>query len=66
MLTKLENMPSHVAAFKATGEVTKDDYDKILVPEVERVDKEHRYIHFMMEMETSAKNFSLGPGSRTH
>lgn len=60
MLTRLEGMPAHVAAFKATGEVTKEDYENILVPEIERVDKQHGHIHFMMEMETPVKNFSLG------
>ena len=60
MLQTLENIPSHVAAFKATGEVTKDDYERILVPEIERVDRQHGHIHFMMVMETSAKNFSFG------
>ena len=60
MLEKLENMASHVAAFKATGVVTKEDYNRLLVPEIERVDKEHGHIHFMMVMETSAKNFSFG------
>jgi hypothetical protein len=60
ILTKLQSMPAHVAAFKATGEVTKEDYEKVLVPEIERVDKQHGHIHFMMEMETPAKNFSLG------
>jgi SpoIIAA-like len=60
MLTKLEGIPSYVAAFKARGEVTREDYENILVPEVERVDREHGHIHFMMVMETSAKNFSIG------
>lgn len=60
MLQILQNIPSHVAAFKATGEVTKDDYERVLVPEIERVDKQHGHIHFMMVMETSAKNFSFG------
>ena len=60
MLTKLEGMPAHVAAFRATGEVTKEDYENVLVPEIERVDKQHGHIHFMMEMATPSKNFSLG------
>ena len=60
MLEKLENMPSYVAAFRATGEVSKEDYKKLLVPEIERVDKEHGHIHFMMVMETPAESFSLG------
>ena len=60
MLQKLRGMPSYVAAFKATGEVTKDDYNTVLVPEIERVDKEHGHIHFLMVMENSGKDFSLG------
>ena len=60
MLQKLPGMPSYVAAFKATGEVTKDDYNTVLVPEIERVDKEHGHIHFLMVMENSGKDFSLG------
>jgi len=57
---KLEDMPSHVAAFKAIGDVSKEDYDKIIIPEIERVDKQHGHIHFLMVMETSVKDFSLG------
>ena len=60
MLTKLKDLPAYVAAFKATGEVTKEDYDTILVPEIERVDQQHGHIHFMMVMETPSKEFSLG------
>jgi hypothetical protein len=60
MLTRLEGVPSYIAAFRATGEVTKDDYDKVLAPEIDRVDKQHGHIHFMMVMETSGKNFSIG------
>jgi len=60
MLTRLTDLPPYVAAFRATGEVTKEDYDTILVPEIERVDREHGHIHFLMLMETPAKNFSAG------
>ena len=60
MLEKLAGMPSYVAAFKATGEVTQEDYEKVLVPEIERVDQQHGHIHFMMLMETPAKKFSFG------
>ena len=60
MLTKLGDVPSHVAAFTATGEVTKEDYDNVLVPELERIDQQHGHIHYLMIMETPVKNFSLG------
>lgn len=59
MLTRIEEMPSYVAAFKATGEVSEKDYKNTLVPEVDRVDKEHGHIHFLMVLETPATNFSL-------
>jgi hypothetical protein len=60
MLTKIEDVPSHVAAFKATGKVDKHDYDNILVPELEKKDKEHGHLHMLMLLETPVKNFTLG------
>lgn len=60
MLEKLEELPSYVAAFKATGEVDRKEYQRVLIPEIERVDKEHGHIHFLMVLETPVKNFSAG------
>jgi hypothetical protein len=60
MLQKLTDMPPFVAGFRATGEVTKQDYDATLVPEIERVDKQHGHIHFLMVLETPVKNFNIG------
>ena len=59
MLKKLENIPSYVAGFKATAEVSKDDYDNILKPEIERIDEQHGHIHFIMVLETPAKQFTF-------
>ena len=60
MLTKINDIPGYVAGFVATGHIDKTDYDNILVPELERVDKEHGHIHFLMVLETPVKNFTLG------
>ncbi|MEP6465289.1 MAG: hypothetical protein ABJB05_03245, partial [Parafilimonas sp.] len=60
MLKKIEDVPSYVAGFVATGEVTKDDYESVLIPELERVDKQHGHIHFLMILETPIKKFSIG------
>ena len=60
MLIKIEDVPSHVAAFKATGKVDKHDYDNLLVPELELKDKEHGHLHMLMLLETPVKNFTLG------
>jgi SpoIIAA-like len=60
MLQKLNGLPSYVAAVRATGEVSKDDYERILVPELDRVSSQHGHIHFLMVLETPVKEFSLG------
>ena len=60
MLQKITGMPSYVAGFTATGKVSKEDYDAVIVPEIERVDKQHGHIHFLMVLETPVKDFSMG------
>ena len=60
MLTKIEDAPAHVAAFKAIGKVDKHDYDNLMVPELERKDKEHGHLHMLILLETPVKNFTLG------
>ena len=60
MLKKIEDIPDYVVGFVATGNVDKNDYDNILVPELERLDKQHGHIHFLLVLETSVKNFSFG------
>jgi len=58
MLHKIENMPSYVAAFRATNEVSKADYDNVLIPELERADKAHGHIHLLMVLDTPSSNFT--------
>jgi hypothetical protein len=60
MLTRIEDVPNYVVAFKATGEVNKEDYDKILMPAIDNADKTHGHIHFLFLLETPVKNFSAG------
>lgn len=60
MLKKMNDVPDYVAGFVATGEITKDDYDTVLVPELDRVDKQHGHIHYLLVLETPVKNFSVG------
>lgn len=60
MLTRIEDVPGYVVAFKATGEVSKEDYDKILMPAIDQADKAHGHIHFLFVLETPVKKFSVG------
>lgn len=58
MLHKMENMPSYVAAFRATNEVSKTDYENVLIPELQRVDKAHGHIHMLMVLDTPSSQFT--------
>jgi len=60
MITPIADLPSYVAGFIATGEVTKEDYENVLMPEIERVHKEHGHIHFLFELRTKASDFTAG------
>ncbi len=66
MLTKIEGVTAYVVAFKATGEVNKEDYDKILIPAIDAADKAHGHIHFLFVLETPVKIFHLVHGWKMH
>ena len=47
MIEVIPNLPDNVAAFKATGEVTKEDYDLVVQPWVNRKIKENELNTFI-------------------
>jgi hypothetical protein len=60
MIETLKNVPANVAAFRATGEVTQDDYKTVLVPQVEQLVKEIDKINFLLLLDTDVQNFTAG------
>lgn len=60
MIGILPNLPANVAGFRATGLVTKEDYEKVVFPEVERHKKMSERLNFVFFVDTPMKNFSLG------
>ena len=60
MIEIIKDLPPDVAAFKAIGKVHKEDYEKILIPEVDRVAKAFKKINFLLVLETDVANYSLG------
>jgi SpoIIAA-like len=60
MIGLLPNLPANVAGFHATGEVTRDDYEKVVFPEVERHKKTPGDLNFVFFVDTPMKNFSAG------
>jgi hypothetical protein len=60
MIAIMNDVPANVIAFRAIGEVDKEDYEKILVPAVDRFVKEHNKINFLLVLDTDLKNFTAG------
>jgi hypothetical protein len=52
--------PANVAAFRATGEVTKEDYEKVVIPEVEKLVNGKDEINFLLVLDTDIQNFTVG------
>lgn len=60
MIQLENNAPSNVAAFRAIGEVTKEDYENVVIPEVERVISSIGHINFLLFLDTEIENFTVG------
>jgi hypothetical protein len=60
MIELIENMPDHVAAFRASGKVDKQDYEKIVFPVVDDKAKRFGKLNFLLELETPVANYTIG------
>lgn len=59
-MIQLIQSPDNVAAFRASGEVTKQDYEKLVVPTVESLVNRTGQLNFLLELDTDLSNFSAG------
>ena len=57
MIEVIQGLPGHVTAFRATGNVTRDDYYKIINPLVKNVVTSFGKINYMLVLNTSLKNY---------
>ncbi len=58
MVELLKNIPPQVVAFRASGEVTKDDYDNVIFPEVSKHVDQSFDLNYVFIIETELKNFT--------
>lgn len=52
--------PANVAAFRALGEVTKKDYEEVVVPAVEKLVNTNDELNFLLELDTDLSNYTMG------
>ncbi|MDI1316041.1 STAS/SEC14 domain-containing protein [Flavobacterium sp.] len=59
-MIQIINSPENVAAFRAVGEVTKEDYETIVVPTIEALVKKTDQLNFLLELDTELASFTAG------
>ena len=60
MLSLMTDLPSHVVGVKATGAVTKEDFDEVLKPALDALHKRTGKINYLLLLETTISNFTIG------
>lgn len=60
MITVLPDTPDNVAAFQAHGEVSKEDFENLVMPHVEAKVKIFDELNYLLLLNTEVENFSFG------
>lgn len=60
MITVLADTPDNVAAFQASGEVTKEDFEKLVFPHVDAKVNTFSELNFLLLLNTDVENFTFG------
>lgn len=60
MLLLMTDAPPHVVGVRAVGKVSEDEYENILLPALEKAIKQFGELNYIMVLETSVANFSVG------
>lgn len=59
MVELLADFPPHVAAYRASGTVHKDEYEKVVMHRVDEVAAQYGKINFLVRLETDLDNYTL-------
>jgi hypothetical protein len=60
MITYIENLPENMVGFRATGEVDERDFTEVVMPKVKELVERTNNLNYMLVLDTSIKNFSMG------
>ena len=59
MVELLAGFPPHVAAYRASGEVHKEEYERVVMSRVDEVAAQYGKINFLVRLETGMEEYSL-------
>lgn len=60
MVELLENFPSYVVAYRASGIVDREEYERVVMKRVDEVAREYDAINFLVRLETGMENYTFG------
>lgn len=60
MITILNDAPENVAAFNATGDVTKEDFENLVIPYVKSKVEKFDELNYLLYLDTDLSNFTMG------
>jgi hypothetical protein len=60
MIEVIHGLPPYVAAFRATGIVTRKDYHQVINPYVKNISDSTGKIYYLLVLNTSIKNYTPG------
>jgi hypothetical protein len=60
MMTLIPNLPSNTVGVKATGEITKEDFNSVVMPAVDALGKRTDKINYLLLLETDISHFEPG------
>lgn len=59
MITQLKDIPNTMVGFRASGEVTRDDFDQVILPAVAELVQRTDELNYLLVLDTPLKNFTL-------
>ena len=60
MITLIPEIPENVAAFKASGEITKEDFENLVIPCVKAKVNTFQELNFLLLLDTDVGHFTRG------
>jgi len=60
MVEILTDFPAHVAAYRASGSISKEEYRAVVMTRVNQVAEQFGHINFLVRLETDMDNYSIG------
>jgi len=60
MIQTIPNLPDNVVAVSASGEITADDYEKVIIPAVELAHEKHGKIRMLYQIVSDMCDYTAG------